>query len=181
MMDVQIRRSRGNTHLTVTNRGRSASFVFDPELPFGAHLLGSECGSRDLTAHMERNPHDEHARLTFAAPTGIVECAIRFQGGVEVVPQAPDPLLGDPSTVIKITDVRLGNDSLIVEADVNIAGASSFEIKTPWKSASVEGGRIRQIAGELYQIDLDHGATAPGAFGYAHRTAVIHFESGAIR
>ena len=96
-----------------------------------------------------------------------------------MVPPDPVPLLGDRSTGIKITDVRLENDSLVVETDINLAGAASFEIKTPWKSASVEGGKIRQIAGELYRIDLDRGAMAPDSFGYAHRKAVIHFESGA--
>jgi hypothetical protein len=96
------------------------------------------------------------------------------------------PSLGSPSTGIKITAVELPNNSLsdnslIVEADVNDAGAASFEIETPWKSASVEGGTIRQIAGNLYQVDLDRGGIAPDSFGYSHHRAVIHFASGRVR
>jgi hypothetical protein len=130
---------------------------------------------------MERNPHDEHARLTFTAPQGTVQCVIRFHGGVEVISPALAPLLGNASAGTKITTVELRNNSLMVEADVNNAGAASFEIKTQWKSASVEGGTIRQSADNLYEVDFDRSGIAPDAFGYTHRRAIIHFESGMIR
>jgi glycogen debranching enzyme len=180
-MDLQMHRSEETITLMVTNRGRSASFVFDPQLPLGARLLGSQCDNRRLAASLERNAHDQHARLAFMAPQGTTHCSIRFQGGVEVMSPHLVPLLGSPSTGIKITAVDLSDTSLTVEADVNNAGAASFEIETPWKSASVEGGTIRQIAGDLYQVDLDRGGITPDPFGYSHHRAVIHFVSGRIR
>jgi hypothetical protein len=61
---------------------------------------------------------------------------------------------------------------------VNDAGAASFEIETRWKSASVEGGSIHQIADHLYRVDFDRGGIAADSFSYAHRKAVVHFESG---
>jgi len=82
---------------------------------------------------------------------------------------------------MKITAVELRNNGLMVEADVNNSGAASFEIKTKWKSASVEGGTIRQSPGDLYEFDFDRGGTRPDPFGYTHRRAIIHFESGMIR
>jgi hypothetical protein len=83
-------------------------------------------------------------------------------------------LLGNPSAGIKITDIDLKDQSLIVEADVNEQGPASFKVETPWKSVSVEGGAIHPVAGDLYEVDLDRGGT-PDAFGYTHRRAVIHF------
>lgn len=180
-IDLHIQRDDENISLTVTNRGPTADFVFDPQLPLGAHLLGSECGNRRLTASLERNAQDQHARLAFAAPPGKVQCAIRYQGGVDVIVPNVVPLLGNPSTGLKITDVELSKNNLTVKADVNKAGAASFEIKTPWKTESVEGGAIRQIGGELYRIDLHRDGSTADAFGYSHRSAVIHFESRTMK
>jgi hypothetical protein len=64
---------------------------------------------------------------------------------------------------------------LIVEVDVNGA-RSGFDIKTEWRSASVDGGTIRQIAGNLYRVDLDRGERERDSFGYTHRRVVVHFE-----
>jgi glycogen debranching enzyme len=174
-IDLQIQRGEQSIALTVTNRGRPASFVFDPQLPLGAQLLGSRCGNRRLTASIERNAHDQHAHLVFAAPQGTVECAIHFQGGVDVITPDPVPLLGNPSSGIKITAVTLSNKNLTVNADVNSAAPASFEIQTPWKSASVEGGTIRQIAGNLYRVDIDRGGMTHDASVYSRRRTVVHF------
>jgi glycogen debranching enzyme len=175
-LDLRLQRSEENIELTITNRGNPTSFVFDPQVPLGARLLSSECANRRLTAFVERNAHDEHTRLAFRAPQGTIRCEIRFQGGVEVIAPHLVPLLGNPSTGIKITSVDLRDSSLIVEADVNDARAASFEIETPWKSSSVDGGVIRRIAGNLYRFDLDQGSMKPDSFGYSHHRAVIHFE-----
>ncbi len=181
-LDFEIRRGEGSVDLTVTNGGQSASLIFDPQLPLGARLLSAQCGNRRLAASMERNAHDQHARLAFTAAQGKTHCGIRFQGGVEVIAPHPASSVGSFSTGIKITRVELndtsqGNRSLIVEADVNDAGAASFDIATSWKSASAAGGTIRQIAGNLYRVDLDRVGTAPDSFGYTHRKAVVHFEA----
>jgi glycogen debranching enzyme len=177
VLDLQMQRDEENIALTVTNRGRPVSFVFDPQLPFGARLLGSQCGNRHLTAAIERNAHDQHARISFTAPQGTMHCGIRFQGGVEVISPDVVPLLGSTSTGIKITAVELRNNSLIVDADINEAGAASFQIKTPWKWVSVEGGTVHQIARNLYQVDLDRSAITPDGFGYARRRAVVRFDA----
>ena len=174
-LDLQIRRGEESTDLTVTNRGQSTSFTFDPQVPLGARLLGSQCGDRRVTASIERNAHDQHTRLAFAAPQGTTHCGIRFQGGVELITPDLVPLLGNRSTGIKITDVSLKDNLLIVEADVNGAGEASFEIHTPWKSSSVEGATIHQIAGNLYRVDIERAGTASDSFGYVHRRAVVHF------
>ena len=173
-LDLKLNRREGVIDLTTTNHGQPVSFVFDPQIPLGARLLGSQCDNRRVTSAIERNAHDEHARLAFAAPQGTVHCEVRFQGGVEVIPPHTVPVLGNPSMGVKITDVDLKDGSLIVEADVNQQGLASFAIETPWKAASVEGGSIHSVADGLYQVDLDRGG-APDAFGYSHRRAVIHF------
>jgi hypothetical protein len=174
-LDFEMQRGEGNIDLTVTNRGRPAAFVFDPQIPLGARLLGARCGNHRLAASMERNAQDEHARLGFTAAQGTAHCSIRFEGGVEVIPPQVIPHLGDRSASIKITAVDLRDHSLIVEVDVNGA-RSSFDIKTAWRSASVDGGTIRQIAGNLYRVDLDRGERERDSFGYTHRRVVVHFE-----
>ena len=174
-LDLKLNRSEREMDLTTTNHGQPVSFVFDPQIPIGARLLASQCDSRRVTSAIEHNAHDEHARIAFTAPQGTVHCEVRFQGGVEVIPPHAVPLLGNASRGIKITDVDLKDRSLIVEADVNQQGLASFEIETPWKATSVEGGSIHSVAGDLYEVDLDHGGDRPDAFGYTHRQAVIRF------
>jgi hypothetical protein len=174
-LDLHMQRSEDSIDLTVTNRARPALFVFAPQIPLGARLLGAHCGSHRLAVSMERNAQDEHARLGFTAAQGTTHCSVRFEGGVEVVPPQVTPHVGDRSTGIKITAVDLRDHSLLVEADVNGA-RSSFDIKTAWRSASVDGGTIRQIAGHLYRVDLDRGERRPDSFGYIHRRVVVHFE-----
>ena len=174
--DLHMQRSDDSIDLTVTNRARPASFVFDPQIPLGARLLGAQCDNHRLPASIERNAQDEHARLAFRAEQGTVRCSIRFQGGVEVIPLQVIPHLGDRSIGIKITSVELRGQSLIIEADVNGA-RTSFDIETGWKSASVDGGTIRRIARNLYRVDFGSDEMAPDFFGYTHRRAVVHFEN----
>jgi glycogen debranching enzyme len=174
-LDLRMQRSDDSIDLTVTNRARPALFVFDPQIPLGARLLGAQCGNHRLVASVERNAQDEHARLAFTAAQGTDRCSIRFQGGVEVIPPQVTPRLGDRSTGIKITSVDLRDHSLTVEADVNSA-QTAFDLETTWRPASVDGGTIRQIGGNLYRVDLGREESAPDSFGYAHRSAVVHFE-----
>jgi glycogen debranching enzyme len=174
-LDLRMQRSEDSIDLTVTNRARPALFVFDPQIPLGARLLGAQCGNHRFAASMERNAQDEHARLVFTAVQGTDHCSIRFQGGVEVIPPQVTPHLGDRSTGIKITSVDLRDHTLTVEGDVNCARAT-FDIETALRPASVDGGIIRQIAGNLYRVDLDCDERAPDSFGYTHRSVVVHFE-----
>lgn len=76
---------------------------------------------------------------------------------------------------MKITSVELRDHSLTVEGDVNGA-RSTFDIETAWRPASVDGGTIREIAGNLYRVDFDDDERAPDFFGYTHRRAVVHFK-----
>jgi glycogen debranching enzyme len=175
-LDLYLQHSENDINLTVTNTGRPTSFLFDPEIPLGARLLTATCGGRRVAASVDHNAHDEHARLAFAAPKGTIHCAVQFEGGVEVVSSRSVPLLGTLSARIKITEVALNHTSMMVEADVNEAGAASFEIETPWKLASVAGGTIRKLADNLYQVDLDRGTIASDSFGYSHHRAVIRFD-----
>jgi hypothetical protein len=159
----------------VTKQARSTLIVFDPQIPLGARLLGAQCDDHRLAASMKHNEQDEHAHLAFSVTQGTAHCAIRFQGGVEVIPPQITPQLGDRSAGIKITSVEFRDHSLIVEADVN-SDWTRFDIKTAWKPTSVDGGTIGQIAGNLYRVDFDRDERAPDSFGYTRRRAVINFE-----
>jgi glycogen debranching enzyme len=174
-LDLELQTSEENTLVTITNRGTPTSFVFDPQIPLGAKVLDAECDNRGLTVSLERTASDEHARLTFTAPQGMTRCGIRHRGGIEIISPHSGPLLGNPSTGIKITSVDLRESALIVEADVNDSAASPVEIQTPWKPSSVEGGGLVQTVPGRYRIDFEHTATAPDSFGYTHRKIVIHF------
>lgn len=175
-LDLHMQRSDDSVDLTVTNRARPVSFVFGPQIPLGARLVGAQCDNHRLRASLERNSQDEHARLAFRAAQGTAHCSIRFRGGVEVIPPQVTPRLGDRSTGIKITSIELRDHSLIIEADVNVA-RPSVVIQTAWKTASVDGGTIRQIGGNLYRVDFGTDEKARDSSGYTHCRAVIRFEN----
>jgi hypothetical protein len=174
-LDLRMQRSEDSIDLTVTNRARPVLFVFDPQIPLGARLLGVQCGNHRLAASIQRNAQDEHARVAFTAPQGTDRCSIRFQGGVDVIPPQVTPRLGDRSTGIKITSVDFRDHSFTVEADVNSA-QTTFDLETAWRPTSVDGGTIHQIDGNLYRVDFSREERAPDSFGYTRRSAVVHFE-----
>ncbi len=175
VLDINILRDEQSIRLGVANRGQSVSFVFEPQIPLGARLLGAQCGGNRVNSSLERHAQDEHVRLAFITLEATTDCSIQFRGGIEVIPPRTVPLPGNASNGIKITAVMLNDRALIVDADVDDEGSKSLKIRTRWLPLSVKGGTIRIIEKNLYTVEMDRGEITPDRFNYSHRRVVIHF------
>ena len=172
---LKVTQSEDETDLEIRNQGTSARMVFEPQLPLGAHLLSAEFEGRPVTTDPEVFPEDEHAKVEIEAPTGTSHCRLRFAGGVSLILTQPAPHLGDPSTDMKLTNIRLQNQTLSIDADVNRAGNATFRMRTPWIITTVKMATIRSLSNSSYEVTM-YGPSAPtNSLGYAHTHVEINF------
>ena len=147
--------------LQMQNAGAPVQMVFDPELPFGAALRGVQIGNRSITAKLEQNPQDTHAKVDFTLPAGSTLLTLGYTGGAAIVPASWRPMVGEPSGAIKITALSLSGRVLVIELDHPISVSSSFELRTPWVIKDIHGAALEPVAPSLYRVTLS--ANTPDA------------------
>ena len=170
-LDLAIQRAPGAIQFDVTNVGAPVAIVFDPEIPLGARVLAASCNGQRTEMKPERNEQDEHVRVGLMAAQGATHCEIRFQGGVEVVPDPPHALVGDASRGLKITDVSLKDGVLTVAADAFAGATSGFDLMSTERLETADGGRLQPVAHDRYRLTID--PSPGGATGYTRRTIQI--------
>ncbi len=171
-LTLDMTRSGTQTALEVTNDGAPVTVAFDPEIPLGATHIAATCNGRAIATKPQRHTQDEHASIDISVPRGTARCDLRYHGGVEVMPDTPDPQVGDRSTSLKVIDISLEDHVLTAVVDA-YAGkqASGFELRTTTKPEAIEGARIEAAPDDLFRVIVDN--RSPSASGYARRTIRI--------
>jgi glycogen debranching enzyme len=169
---MTLTRLPAGMQLDMENSGHPVELAFAPEIPFGAHLSGAELDGKALDVRREEHAQDTHARLTFVMPAGNSHCVIRYDGGVELAVNDPDPQVGEASTGVKIVSVAYREQSLVVEADVARPG-SAIGLRTSATPLQVRGATLRPKSGDWYELLVD----PPRSEGY-HRVEVVVKLSG---
>ena len=158
---LNMTQSAHEIRLQMQNAGAPVQMVFDPELPFGAALRGVQIGNRSITAKLEQNPQDTHAKVDFTLPAGSTLLTLGYTGGAAIVPASWRPMVGEPSGAIKITALSLSGRVLVIELDHPISVSSSFELRTPWVIKDIHGAALEPVAPSLYRVTLS--ANTPDA------------------
>ena len=151
---LNMTQSAHEIRLQMQNAGAPVQMVFDPELPFGAALRGVQIGNRSITAKLEQNPQDTHAKVDFTLPAGSTLLTLGYTGGAAIVPASWRPMMGEPSGAIKITALSLSGRVLVIELDHPISVSSSFELRTPWVIKDIHGAALEPVAPSLYRVTL---------------------------
>jgi len=151
---LNMTQSAHEIRLQMQNAGAPVQMVFDPELPFGAALRGVQIGNRSITAKLEQNPQDTHAKVGFTLPAGSTLLTLGYTGGAAIVPASWRPMMGEPSGAIKITALSLSGRVLVIELDHPISVSSSFELRTPWVIKDIHGAALEPVAPSLYRVTL---------------------------
>ena len=160
--------------LDVDNQGAAAQVVFEPMLPLGARVTGAECQGHRVEATVHAFAEDEHASLTVQVPTGTSQCKLQIKGGVALIEQRSPLNVGDPSTRMKITSLRLHGRTLSIEADVASKGGGSLVLRTPWKLLESSGAENRLLPNRDYEVHLLSSAGV-SIGGYSHVVSAITF------
>jgi len=171
-----MRHDPGSVDLDLRNTGEPVEVDFSPEIPFGADVVEAQCAGAKLTAVVISQAQDTHAQLKFMAARGETHCHLRLAGGVSIVLPAPAAQIGDASSGIKLTRLRLQGLALVLEADVNARGVNDFRLQTPWKIKSVKVATFKAGPNGAYEVQLPRRSPQQ-ADGYANTRVEVVFEN----
>ena len=160
--------------LDLQNDGPPFTMVFDPQVPFGAKLIGGRLADRSISARIEEHDQDTHARAEFTAPHGNSVLTLSYRGGVSIVTDPPELEIGESSRAVKITAIDHRGATLDVNLDYLPSATSGFEIRTPWPIRNAKGASLAEISKGRYRVML----TAQGAErfdAYQHGKVTITF------
>ena len=152
---MTVRRVANGLELQTENSGAPIDLLFSPEVPLGAHISGADFNGRPKEVRMDEHAQDTHATLKLIVPAGRNHCLVRYEGGVSLGTGSPGPLLGEPSTAIKITSVVYKARSLVVDADVSQAMPSTVELRTGEKPLQASGAKLKLISADRYELVID--------------------------
>ncbi len=171
---IHMIQSANELRLEMCNQGAPVAMVIDPEIPFGASLRRAHLGTQSITAILEQNSQDTHAKVEFTLPQGNASLTIAYAGGVAILSDPPQALIGESSKAIKITGVHLKDRTYTVNLDYIPAAGGSFEIRTPWPIKDVQGATFESIPPERYRLTV---STSTRDTAYQHGTIIITIAS----
>jgi hypothetical protein len=123
---------------------------------------------------VETHPQQTNARAVVAIPHGESELQLSLQGGVSVIPDVREPLLGSASEGVRIVNVHLAESVLTVVADVPTDCASHVRVKSKWQVGRATGATVKQAESGLVDITFNsvQNASAP----YRRAEVTIEFK-----
>lgn len=173
IIGLKINQSADEIRFELQNSGSPVEIVFDPEIPIGAELQDARFGNQPISAILEKHSQDAHVKVEFTLPHGSDALVIRFAGGVSIIPDQPQLLVGDASHAIKITGVHLQGNLYMVDFDYLPSANSGFNLRTPWAIKNLKGGSIAALSPDLYRVTIQNSTPANKAPIYQHGTVTV--------
>ncbi len=161
-----VTRTSEDLQLKLVNDGASLKLLFQPELPLGARIAGAELNGKSIRVSLEQHSQTGNARIEMEIPSGTATINVRYQGGISLVLPASQPLVGNASRNIKIIRQNLSGNNYVLDAEVNPAQASTFQLITHWKIVNVDGASQRLIASHTYEFTIPPSKVSGGSSGY---------------
>jgi glycogen debranching enzyme len=151
---IELTRALGEVALRITNEGAPLKMSFDPELPLGATVQNARLGEREIPATLVQHTQDTHAHIGFDVPRGESVLRLAYSGGVAVVLPPARPVLGERSRGMKIVGVSRKDRVYTIAVDHLASEATTFELRTPWKIAAVQGARFEALTPSSYRLTI---------------------------
>jgi hypothetical protein len=126
---------------------------------------------------VERDAQDDNVATEFTVERGSTHCRIRFHGGVQVSVPRPELRIGDPSDELKVVDVSLKSQTLILTAYLKQAGGALFTVRSRWKLTGATGADVESHKGDLYTmlLQMPPGGGGPAQGAYVKGRAELRF------
>ena len=173
-ISIHLLQSPAALQLQVQNDGAPARMVFDPEIPLGARISGARLDGRPVAATAEAHEQDDHARVEFDLPHGSTSLALSYRGGVAMIPDPPQLMIGEASRAIKVIGIHRDGRVYTVDFDYLPSVSSSFDVRTSWRLEKVEGATVEAPAPALYRFTVPAAANQT-AHDYQHGKVVMKF------
>ena len=139
-----ITRSKGTLHARINVEGRPLRALFSPGLPAGSSILSAELNGKPVTARPAPSDVDVHAAVE-AGSGQHFDLVLRFDEGVEILPELVAVEPGDRSHAVRLLETRVQPDGI------------TFEVAGP----SGKSAEVRAWHGDRWQRE---GGDAPVAF-----------------
>jgi hypothetical protein len=158
VLNLALRQETDKLSLRIENSGAPVQMRYDPAIPKGARLESATACGRKGSAQMRRDGQEENVFLNFLVPPGTCEVVLRYRGGVSVIAPGPKPTLGNPSSAMKLTDVRLDGNVLHLGIDAIPSRQNAIELRTTRSIQSATEAQVHRIGKDLYEVDLPRTA-----------------------
>jgi hypothetical protein len=83
--------------------------------------------------------------------------------------------VGDISTEMKVTSLKLANQILSMDADIFADEKTTFRLQTPWKIVTVKGATVGASSDGIYELTMQEPSAAQNSLGYKHARVEITF------
>jgi hypothetical protein len=142
----------------IEHTGATQHLAFRETLPLGARDVNGTVSGRTVRVSVEEHGEQQEAVLNLVIPAGKTELVMRWSGGIELTVPRPDPLLGNPSTAMKLNSVAIIGESLQVDIDAIPAQENTFQIRTLRTIAKVQNAQSRTTGAGIYEVTLGKDA-----------------------
>ena len=174
-ISLSMVQSTTEIRLEMQNEGVPVAIAFDPAIPLGAKLLGAHLGQHSISATPEEHTQDTHAKVEFTLLHGKMLLSMSYAGGVTIISNPPQLMIGEPSKAIRVTGVSLKNRVYRIDIDYLPGDASSFELRTPWTIKDAQGATLETVSPNFYRLTVSVPAQEKKAGVYQHATVTITF------
>jgi glycogen debranching enzyme len=173
LLGFTLRHDETSVDLDLRNAGAPVAIEFAPEIPLGAKLVAAQCAGTAIEAKLTSSGQDSHASIKFEATQRETHCHLQLTGGVALILPAAAPQIGDVSTGLKLTQLQLHENKLMLDADVHADGLRLLALRTPWTIQSIAGATSKVAGKDRYAIEF--ATPAKPADGYSSRHVEIVF------
>ncbi len=100
---------------------------------------------------------------------------IGYSGGVTLMSDPPEIMIGEPSKGMKITRVNLLSRTYTVDFDYMAGSPSSLELRTAWPIKDAQGATFKAVSPDVYRFTLNSSTQNNTVRGYQQGKVVVTF------
>ena len=138
-LSLKIHHSLSEDDLEIQNEGKAVELSYEPEIPLGSRIVDATFNDHAVAAMIHAFAEDQHAKVKLHVPPGTSRLRLRLEGGVSLILDHPNPLVGDPSSTLKLISAVWEGDTLSIEADVLSTSTDTIRIRSAWRLADLKG------------------------------------------
>jgi glycogen debranching enzyme len=171
-----VQQSATEVTLKIENPGDAFELEFDPQVALGAISPGAVFNGKSLSVRMDQHPEETAAEINVKVPHGSSEIQLKLEGGINLRVPTTQPMLGAPSTGIRLVNARLAGDALHIVADVNAHAESNMDLESAWPLGPIEGAEAESVRPGVTRLHFPETGGKLLADGYRRVQATVSFK-----